>query len=86
MGSSHCGVQNVKGLRSGQEVSVRNLTGWVGSAQELFKSSRVGSGWVKSYSNLAGRVGSGRYDVVKSHGSIQVGSRGDENLTGRARS
>ena len=59
-------------------------SGRVGSGQKVFKISH-GSGGVKRFSNLAGRVRSGQ-KFFKYHGSGQVGSRGDEKLTGRVRS
>ena len=62
---------------------VQNVTGRVGSRGFLI--SRVGSGRVKSFSNLTGRTGSDQ-EFFKSHGSTQVGSRGHEKLTGRVRS
>ena len=49
--------------------SAKKLTGRVGSSG--FQISRVGSDRVKRFSNLTGRIGSGR-----------VGSRGHEKLTG----
>ena len=68
----------------------------IGSGQEIFKISRVGSGRVRRFSksrglgrvgsggfqNLPGRVGSGQ-EVFKSRGSGRVGSRRLEILTGR---
>ena len=38
---------------------VHNAIGRVGSGQEVFKISRIGSGRVKRYSNIADRVRSG---------------------------
>ena len=60
---------------SGQEEL--NLSGWFGSVR--VGSGRVGSrffkyygsGWVKRFPNLAGRVGSGQ-EVFKYHGSGRV--------------
>ena len=46
-----------------------------GSDQEGLKMSRVGWGRVNKFSILAGRIGSGQ-EALKSHGSVQVGSRG----------
>ena len=45
-------------------------------------SGRVGSGRVKRFWNLAGRVGSGQ-EILQSHGSGRVGSRGFQNPAGR---
>ena len=47
--------------------------------------SRVGSGRVKRFSYLVGRVRSGQ-EFFKSHGSGWVGSRSDEKFAGRGRS
>ena len=59
---------------------VQNITGRVGSGQQVFKSR--GSGQVGSRFFQISRVGLGQ-ELFKSHGSGRVGSRGDENLTGR---
>ena len=74
-------------------------SGRVESSQVVFKISRVGSGPVKRRSNLVvrvksgqvfqiSRVGSGKsgHEFFKSHGSSQIGSRGDAKLKGRVRS
>ena len=45
-----------------------------GSDQEVFQISRVGSGRVKGFSNLAGRVRSGQ-EFFKSHASGRLRSR-----------
>ena len=70
-----------------------NLTGRVGSGQEVFKSrgsglvlksygsGRVGSGQVKNSSNFTGRVRSGQ-EVMK---SSRVGSGHDPRETGHSR-
>ena len=56
----------------------------VGSGQEAFEMSRVGPDRVNKFSNLAGRVGSGRVNVsFKPRGSGLVGSRGFQTLAGR---
>ena len=52
---------------------------------KFFRTSRVGSGRVKIFSNLTGSGGVGSF-FFKTHGSGQVGSRGDEKLTGQVRS
>ena len=49
---------------------VRNVTGRVGSRR--FQISRFGSGRVKRFSNLSGRVGSGQ-EVFENYGSGRVG-------------
>ena len=54
----------------------------VGSGQEVFEISRVGSGRLNKFSNLAGRVGSGQ-QLFKSRGSGRVGSGGSENIAGQ---
>ena len=47
------------------------------AGQGGFKMSRVGSGRVKKFQNLAGQVGSGQV-FFKSHASGRVGSKGFE--------
>ena len=59
-----------------------NAVGRVGSCQEVFEISRVGSARLSKISNLAGRVGSGQ-KLFKTRGSAQVGSRGSQNLAGQ---
>ena len=54
-----------------------NVAGRVGSGQEVFEMSRVGSGRVNKFSILTGRVESGQ-QVFKSRGSGQVMSRDSE--------
>ena len=59
-----------------------NAVGRVGSCQEVYEISRVGSARLSKISNLAGRVGSGQ-KLFKTRGSAQVGSRGSQNLAGQ---
>ena len=57
------GQQESGGLDRAGTGGVQNLTGQVGSGQEVFKShgaGRVGSGRIRRFSNLRGRVGWGQ--------------------------
>ena len=60
---------------SGQEGLKMSWVGSVGSGGVQNVTSQVGSGRVNNFSILAGRIGSGQ-EALKSHGSVQVGSRG----------
>ena len=60
------------GRRGVQNVTGRAGSGRVGSI--VLQISRVGSGRVKNFSNLGGRVRSGQ-EVMKAHGSGQVMTR-----------
>ena len=60
----------------------RNAAGRVGSGQELFKISRVGSGRVNMFLTLVDRVGSGQ-QRFKSRASGRVRSRGFQNIGGQ---